>query len=135
MSIEDTGKGLLVKAELIADPFRDEVKLSLEKCLRPPRLIGILATSSSPSKYYADFTRKQCDALGVDFVLKTTGAAQSSELEEGEGAEEAIIEANEDPDIDGIMVGDFGTVPTSCDNFLSRAGVLPDIWRATGSCP
>lgn len=113
MSVEDTGKGLLLKADLIADPFREEIKLGLAKCQRPPRLVGILATSSSPSKYYADFTKKQCDALGVDFVLKKTGAAHSSELEEGEGAEEAIIEANEDADVDGIMVGVFGTVPTA----------------------
>ncbi|KAJ7167649.1 NAD(P)-binding protein [Mycena filopes] len=54
---------------------------------RRPRLVGILATSSAPSKFYAEFTRKQCEDLGVDFVLKTT----------------AIIQANEDENIDGIM--------------------------------
>ncbi|KZP20112.1 Aminoacid dehydrogenase-like protein, partial [Athelia psychrophila] len=104
MSSEYTGKGLLVKGETIGDTFRDEVKSSLAQRPRPPRLVGILGTSSSPSKFYAEFTKKQCDSLGVDFVLKLTGAADNVEFGEGEGVEEAIIEANEDRDVDGIMV-------------------------------
>jgi methylenetetrahydrofolate dehydrogenase (NAD+) len=99
-----SGNGLLLKADTIADTFRDEVKTALAQCPRAPRLIGILASTSAPSKYYAEFTQKQCDALGVDFVLKKTGAAQNSDLEEGDGVEEAIIEANDDPNVDGIMV-------------------------------
>ncbi|KAF8914266.1 methylenetetrahydrofolate dehydrogenase [Gymnopilus junonius] len=97
-------KGLLLKADPIAAAFQDEVKASLQKCARPPKLVGILATTSAPSKSYAEFTRKQCEAHGVEFFLKTVGAAASPELGEGEGVEEAIIEANEDPSIHGIMV-------------------------------
>jgi methylenetetrahydrofolate dehydrogenase (NAD+) len=104
MAPQTIGTGLLLKADSIADTFLNEVKLSLARCPRPPRLVGILATSSSPSKYYADFTKKQCDALGFDFQLKVTGAAEDSDLEDGYGVEESIIEANEDPDVDGIMV-------------------------------
>ncbi|CAK5262862.1 unnamed protein product [Mycena citricolor] len=98
------GKGLLLKADPIADTFRDEVKTALDRTTRKPRLVGILATSSAPSKFYAEFTKKQCEDLGFDFVLKRTGAAFSEEAGEGEGVEEAIIEANEDPNVDGIMV-------------------------------
>ncbi|KAJ7228204.1 NAD-P-binding protein [Mycena pura] len=98
------GKGLLLKADPIAAAFRDEVKASLSNAPRRPRLVGILATSSSPSKFYAEFTKKQCEELGFDFVLKKTGAADTGDLGEGEGVEEAIIEANEDPNVDGIMV-------------------------------
>lgn len=101
---EASGKGLLLKADEIAATFRDEVKISLVKCSRPPKLVGILCTSSAPSKNYAEFTKKQCDQLGVEFVLKLTGAADSGESGEGEGVEEAIIEANEDESVDGIMV-------------------------------
>ncbi|KAF8897860.1 hypothetical protein BD779DRAFT_1608349 [Infundibulicybe gibba] len=71
--------------------------LSNSQCAPVPKLVGILSTSSAPSKFYADFTKKQCDALGVEFVLKRTGAALSSELGEGEGA-------NEDDSVHGIMV-------------------------------
>ncbi|KAJ7068754.1 hypothetical protein C8F01DRAFT_1208182 [Mycena amicta] len=98
------GKGLLLKADPIAAAFRQEVKTSLSAAPRKPRLVGILATSSAPSKFYADFTKKQCEDLGFDFVLKKTGAADTGELGEGEGVEEAIIEANDDPSVDGIMV-------------------------------
>ncbi|KAJ7693851.1 methylenetetrahydrofolate dehydrogenase [Mycena rosella] len=98
------GKGLLLKADPIAAAFRDEVKQSLAQATRRPRLVGILATSSAPSKFYAEFTKKQCEDLGVEFILKTTGAADTGDLGEGEGVEEAIIEANEDDTIDGIMV-------------------------------
>ncbi|KAJ7887491.1 NAD(P)-binding protein [Mycena olivaceomarginata] len=99
-----TGKGLLLKADPIAAAFRDEVKASLSRASRRPRLVGILATSSAPSKFYADFTKKQCEDLGVEFILKKTGAADTGDLGEGEGVEEAIIEANEDENVDGIMV-------------------------------
>ncbi|KAI6034889.1 hypothetical protein F5J12DRAFT_901824 [Pisolithus orientalis] len=92
MAVDGLGKGLLLKADPIADT-----------CSRPPTLVGILGTTSAPSKFYADFTRKQCEQLGVRFVLKKVGSAESSERADGEGVEEAIVEANEDPDIDGIM--------------------------------
>ncbi|KAF8165627.1 hypothetical protein B0H34DRAFT_647364 [Crassisporium funariophilum] len=99
-----TRKGLLLKADPIAAAFRDEVKRTLEECPTRPKLVGILATSSIPSKNYAEFTRKQCEELGVEFVLRKTGAASSPELGEGDGVEEAIIEANEDKSVHGIMV-------------------------------
>lgn len=104
MSAEASGKGLLLKADPIAAAFRDEVKRSLAECPKPPKLVGILATSSAPSKFYAEFTRKQCEELGVEFILKKTGAAFSSDQGEGDGVEEAIIEANEDDSVHGIMV-------------------------------
>lgn len=111
----NTGKGLLLKADLIAQQYREEVQSSLSQSLSPPlsaegrrrtppKLVGILGTSSLPSKNYAEFTRKQCEELGFDFVLKKTGAALDESEGEGEGVEEAIIEANEDEGVAGIMV-------------------------------
>ena len=100
-------KGLLLKADAIAATFRDEVKQSLDKCRIRPKLVGILATSSAPSKNYAEYTKKQCEELGVEFSLIQTGAAVSPDLDEGYGVEEAIIEANEDSSVHGIMVKPF----------------------------
>ena len=105
MAADNSGKGILLKADPIANAFREEISAALTQSPRPPKLIGILATSSAPSKFYAEFTKKQCDDLGVDFVLKKIGAAADSSLDEGEGVEDAIIEANNDDSIDGIMVG------------------------------
>ncbi|OSX59439.1 hypothetical protein POSPLADRAFT_1150117 [Postia placenta MAD-698-R-SB12] len=104
MSTEASGKGVLLKADPIANAFRDEIQASLATRPRPPRLVGILATSAAPSKFYAEFTKKQCDALGVEFVLRRVGAAADPTLSEGDGVEEAIIEANEDENVHGIMV-------------------------------
>ncbi len=98
------GKGVLLKADSIAETFRKEIKSALSSAPRTPKLVGILATSSAPSKFYSEFTKKQCDALGVEFVLKKTGSAADESLAPGEGVEEAIIEANEDDSVDGIMV-------------------------------
>ena len=104
-----SGKGILLKVDPIANAFRDEIKAALaqpdSESPRPPKLVGILATSSAPSKFYAEFTKKQCDELGVEFVLRKIGAAADPSLDEGEGVEDAIIEANNDDSVDGIMVG------------------------------
>ncbi|KDQ08282.1 hypothetical protein BOTBODRAFT_166167 [Botryobasidium botryosum FD-172 SS1] len=101
--------GKLVKAETIAAGFHTDIQRALLPSSGPPRLVGILATNSGPSETYAEFTKRTCEGLGVDFVLKRIGAA----LKSTEGAtgdepditvEDAIIEANEDESIDGIMV-------------------------------
>ena len=118
MSTSNVGKGLLLKSDPIASTFRDEIKSALADSPRRPRLVGILATSGAPSKMYAEFTKKQCEELGFEFVLKTIGAAADPTLSEGEGVEEAIIEANEDDSVDGIMVC---TISYSClDTYHNR---------------
>jgi methylenetetrahydrofolate dehydrogenase (NAD+) len=97
-------KGMLLLADPIAQTFRDEVKSSLSQLQKAPKLVGILSTASAPSQFYADFTAKQCIALGFEFELIKTGKALSSDLADGEGAEAAIIKANEDDMVQGIMV-------------------------------
>lgn len=122
---------MLLKADPIASAFRDEIKTGISQSPRPPKLVGILATSAAPSKFYAEFTKKQCDDLGVEFVLKKIGAAADPSLSEGEGVEEAIIEANNDDSVDGIMVcvslllrlGCFMT-PISCHFLNERCTTL-----------
>ena len=103
-------KGILLKADTIAEPFLAEVKANLVAVLSPssspsttgrqrgpPKLVGILATASAaPSRSYAEFTRRQCVALGFAFELR--------EVDQDDGVEDAIIEANADSSVDGIMV-------------------------------
>lgn len=131
MATDGTGKGLLVKADLIANAFRDEVKRALGDRTQRPKLVGILSTSAAPSKFYADFTRKQCEELGVEFLLKKTGAALSTDLAEGEGVEEAIIESNEDDSVDGIMVRNLyvGELQGVLNIY---PGLLPYLWLSAG---
>lgn len=116
-----TGAGKLLKADPIADQFRSDIQKSIaalntSPSSRKPKLVGILAASASkPSETYAEFTRKTCEALGVEYVLKRVGddpsasqAGNSSAIEpanEGQGSiEDAIIEANGDDSVGGIMV-------------------------------
>ena len=129
-----TRKGLLLKADPIAAAFRDEVKQSLEQCRVRPKLVGILATSSAPSKNYAEFTKKQCEELGVEFVLIKIGAAVSPDLSEGYGVEQAIIEANEDDSVHGIMVSCsfFCASPWFSLNALLFQGLFPNFWSTAG---
>ena len=103
-------KGILLKADTIAEPFLAEVKASLANSvsrLRVPKLVGILATTNAPSRSYAEFTRKQCVALGIEFELREVGPAvkgANGSSADGDGVEEAIIEANADDTVNGIMV-------------------------------
>lgn len=131
-SPEDTsGKGLLMKADVIATTYEKELSDNLQNCSRALKLVGILSTSSAPSRSYAEFTRKQCEKLGVSFVLKAVGAALDPKMGEGEGVEEAIIEANDDNSVDGIMVCKSIFL---CGLSLSpiSLGLLPYIWFAAG---
>ncbi|KAB5589843.1 Methylenetetrahydrofolate dehydrogenase (NAD+) [Ceratobasidium theobromae] len=100
------GMGKLLKADGIAAKFRADIEqaaASMAARTRKPCLVGILAASSAPSKSYAQFTKKNCELIGVEFILKQVGGALDGGID-GEGVEEVIIEANEDPNIDGIMV-------------------------------
>jgi methylenetetrahydrofolate dehydrogenase (NAD+) len=101
--------GVLLTAAKVATPFDKEVRASLDTLSRRPTLVAILSTSAAPSRTYANFTKAQCESIGVNFILKEVGAGKAtpggeSVGGEGEGVEEAIVEANEDDDCDGILV-------------------------------
>jgi hypothetical protein len=116
-------KGILLKADTIAEPFLAEVKANLAAVLSasssrgPPKLVGILATASAaPSRSYAEFTRKQCTALSIAFELR--------EVDQDDGVEEAIIEANADSSVDGIMV----RLSLSRSSISSHKTLLPQVY-------
>ena len=143
-------KGILLKADTVAEPFLAELKASLVNSTsrsRPPKLVGILATTNAPSRSYAEFTRKQCVGLGIEFELREVGAAlggreasadgaSADGTSNGDGVEEAIIEANADGTVDGIMVRAVSC--TFCLRKLSMptisvtSGVLSNFWQGAG---
>lgn len=97
------GAGKLLKADDIAALFRSDIQQSISSSpIKPIKLVGILAggaLANKPSEVYAEFTRKQCEALGVEYMLKKVDEI------EGQGAiEDAIIEVNKDESVRGIMV-------------------------------
>lgn len=127
----NAGLGVLLKGEAIAKPFRDEVISSLSKSSRKPRLVGILA-AEGPSRVYAEFTKRTCEDIGVEFILREIGSASKQHASGANvDVEEAIIEANEDSDIDGIMVTSHSHIYTRL-KLRIYIGLLPHLWRAEG---
>jgi methylenetetrahydrofolate dehydrogenase (NAD+) len=63
-------------------------------------------------------SKKTCEELGFQFVLKQVGSAADISLADGDGVEEAIIEANENVTVDGIMVTMKSLVPAMLFLFL-----------------
>jgi hypothetical protein len=143
-------KGTLLKADTIAEPFLAELKTTLANSpsrSRPPKLVGILAATNAPSRSYAEFTRKLCIGLGIEFDLREVGAAHGGReavadgasadgASNGDGVEEAIIEANADDTVDGIMVRalscTFCPRKFSMPTISGTPGVLSNLWQGAG---
>jgi hypothetical protein len=143
-------KGTLLKADTIAEPFLAELKASVTNSTtrsRPPKLVGILAATNAPSRSYAEFTRKQCIGLGIEYELREVGAAlvreagadgaNADETSNGDGVEDAIIEANADNTVDGIMVRALSSTFCPRKIFMPTVsgtppGVLSNFWQGAG---
>ncbi|MEM1009280.1 MAG: tetrahydrofolate dehydrogenase/cyclohydrolase catalytic domain-containing protein, partial [Myxococcota bacterium] len=80
---------------VFAQSFRAEVKQQIELLDRPLTLQGFLCEGDKPSRVYASYTEKGCAAASIRFALKSVTQAS---------VEAAILEANADPNIDGILV-------------------------------
>lgn len=121
-SVVGPGDGKLLKVDRIVTPFREEVQQAAAALSRKPRLVGILASRSKPSLAYSEFTRKTCEEIGFEYELRrVAGGLEQTEseapgLDEGKTVEDAIIEANEDDNVDGIMVRNFK--PQQCRTIL-----------------
>lgn len=96
-----------VLGEHIAKPFRTQIQEATAQLNPKPKLVGILANSGAPSRAYANWTAKACEAVGIDYELREVGivadGASEGTAEQGE-VEEAILAANEDDNVNGIMV-------------------------------
>lgn len=90
-----------ITGEAVASPFRASLTTTIVTLPRPPKLLGLLANSSAPSRAYAEWTGKACRALGIDYELREIG--RDGVAGEGE-IEEAILEANREEGVNGIMV-------------------------------
>jgi 5,10-methylene-tetrahydrofolate dehydrogenase/methenyl tetrahydrofolate cyclohydrolase len=53
---------------------------------------------------FLQFTQKSCEALNIEFELRTVGQANDPNALQGEGVEEAIVAANDDEEVGGILV-------------------------------
>jgi len=96
----DPAKGVKVNAGVIAKPFREKIKKKIEAMkhegIEAPLLVGLLANKDPAARKYAEWTGKACRADGLRYELRT--------LDDPIEVEAALIDANEDPRVHGIIV-------------------------------
>lgn len=96
----DPAKGVKINAGVIAKPFREEIKKKVEAMkqeeIEAPLLVGLLANKDPAARKYAEWTGKACRADGLRYELRT--------LDDPIEVEAALIDANEDPRVHGIIV-------------------------------
>ncbi|OCK80970.1 NAD(P)-binding protein [Lepidopterella palustris CBS 459.81] len=85
----------VVLAGTIAKGLLEETQEGLKKLDRKPHLVGFLASADPAARVYAEWTGKTCRENGFDFTLR--------ELDR-EDLEDALLSANTNPTIDGIIV-------------------------------
>lgn len=75
--------------------MRDEVRADVAALPQRLRLAGFLAEGHAPSATYAEYTRRGCEDVGIEFSVQTIRA---------ENAETEIRGACADPSVHGILV-------------------------------
>lgn len=80
---------------IIAKVFTDEVKFEIEKENYTINIIGFLASDDLASNTYAEYTKKACESVGINFSLKKVDKSSIQDL---------ILEANLDSTVHGIFV-------------------------------
>lgn len=86
---------MIATPESVAARYRAEIKAEIQALDRPLKVVGFLSGDYAPSKTYAAYTKSACEDLGVIYELREV---------ERLALEKAIMEANRDPAVHGIMV-------------------------------
>ena len=79
----------------VAKAYIEEVKQTISSFKVQPTLVGFLANEDPAARKYAEWTGRTCQETGIKFELRVV---KRTELEN------AIVEANEDKNVNGIMV-------------------------------
>ncbi|CEJ57772.1 Methylenetetrahydrofolate dehydrogenase [NAD(+)] [Penicillium brasilianum] len=79
----------------VANVLLQEVQEGLKTLEKPPHLVGFLANNDPAALMYAQWTQKTCEEHGFKYSLREVSR---------DDIEEAIISANADSDVDGIIV-------------------------------
>eukprot|EP00526_Cylindrotheca_closterium_P014356 CAMPEP_0113639740 /NCGR_PEP_ID=MMETSP0017_2-20120614/20854_1 /TAXON_ID=2856 /ORGANISM="Cylindrotheca closterium" /LENGTH=340 /DNA_ID=CAMNT_0000550981 /DNA_START=57 /DNA_END=1076 /DNA_ORIENTATION=+ /assembly_acc=CAM_ASM_000147 len=93
-------KGVKVNSGVVAKQFRDEIKAKVAKMTangeEAPLLVGLLANRDPAAKQYAEWTGKACRNDGLRYELRS--------VDDPIDVEAALIDANDDPRVHGIIV-------------------------------
>ncbi|KAF2459946.1 methylenetetrahydrofolate dehydrogenase [Lineolata rhizophorae] len=85
----------VVLASTIAKKLGEEVREGVKTLNKAPLLVGFLSSGDPAARTYAEFTGKTCRENGFDFELREV---------DREDLEDAIIAANQDSNVGGIIV-------------------------------
>lgn len=86
---------MLVSPSTVAERYRAEIKHEVRALGTQLKVVGFLSGDYGPSLTYAKYTQKACEDLGIGYELRSVPRLE---------LEQAIIEANEDAGVHGIMV-------------------------------
>ncbi|KAJ5290991.1 methylenetetrahydrofolate dehydrogenase [Penicillium angulare] len=79
----------------VANRLSQEVQEGVKTLEKPPHLVGFLANDDPAALMYAQMTQKTCEENGFKYSLRSVGR---------DDIEEAILSANTDSEVDGIIV-------------------------------
>lgn len=85
----------VINASKVAEVFVEELKNKIQKNNLKTKLVGFLANTDQAAVTYANFTKKACTNIGIEFELRKI---------KREDLEDSILKANKDESINGIMV-------------------------------
>lgn len=107
--------GRTILASQVAKVYTDEITTKIEslKNIRPhgPLLVGFLANNDPAAEMYAHWTAKTAESYGVQFDLRR--------CPDPDTLEESVLEANNDPNVDGIMIY-FPVFGNAQDSYLQQ---------------
>ncbi len=86
---------MLVSPNTVAERYRSEIRQEIRVLSRQLKVVGFLSGDYAPSHTYAEYTRKACEDLGIAYELRHVPRLQ---------LEAAIVQANEDAGVHGIMI-------------------------------
>lgn len=107
--------GRTILASTIAKQYIDEITAKVSQSDLKPKLVGFLANNDPAAQMYANWTGKTCELLGFTYELVQV---DKNELES------ALIAANNNDDVNGIMVY-FPVFGDNQDQYLQQL-ILPE---------
>jgi methylenetetrahydrofolate dehydrogenase (NADP+)/methenyltetrahydrofolate cyclohydrolase len=99
---------LVIDPGQVAQHFRAELRAELAQLPEQLKLVGLLVADHGPSRTYAEYTRKGCTDVGVEFELQELPRL---------GVEPAIRSANADPAVHGVLIY-YPVFGTEQDHYL-----------------
>jgi len=86
---------MLTTPDIVAARYRAEIRQEIRALGTQLKVVGFLSGDYSPSVTYSNYTQNACEELGIGYEVR-----QVHRLD----LEQAILAANEDPSVHGIMV-------------------------------